>query len=211
MINMMTFMTRFDGVESKRRRDQQSLADVDLVARFLSKRDMEDFEILVRRHRDKVFALATSILGRDSGSEAEDATQEVFIVIYRQLASFRGDAAFSTWLYRVARNQISGFRRRRAHRVLPGGADGISDIPDNDSTTDPLSVVAENDVRQQLLQVVDELSETQRVIVHLFYWQEQSVKAIGSLLEVETNTIKSHLRRARIKLAEMLQETDLGN
>ena len=83
-----------------------SADDADLIDQFLRTDDEEIFEILVRRYQEKIFRLAASILGRGAESEAEDATQEVFVVLLRQLKTFRRESAFSTWLYRVARNQI---------------------------------------------------------------------------------------------------------
>jgi RNA polymerase sigma-70 factor (ECF subfamily) len=207
MTGVFAYMTRLDALISRRHRDLQPLTDTELVERFLQGNDVDVFEFLVRRYRDKVFALATSILGRSSGSEAEDATQEVFIVVYRQIENFRGEAAFSTWLYRVARNQIAGFRRRSAHRVVVGSEDGLLDVPDTDALTNPLATVTTNEVREQLLRAIDELGEPQKIIVRLFYWQDHSIRDIASMLEIEPNTIKSHLRRARLNLAAMIGES----
>jgi len=209
MIDHMSLMTRIGVLGTKRKHRLQSLNDCALIEQFLRHRDVDVFDILVHRYRDKIFALATSILGRNSASEAEDATQEVFIVVYKQLHTFRGEAAFSTWLYRVARNQIVGFRRRPAHRVVLGTEDAIVALPDTSNQTNPLTVVTNGDAREQLLGVVDQLPELQRLIVHLFYWQDQRVSEIATLLEMEPNTVKSHLRRARIGLARQLEESGL--
>jgi RNA polymerase sigma-70 factor (ECF subfamily) len=211
MTHAMMNISRLGGVRSGNSKQLQSLDDAQLVQQFLRKRDVDAFEILVRRHRDNVFALATSTMGRNSSSEAEDVTQEIFVVVYHRLETFRGDAAFSTWLYRVARNQIAGFRRRPAHRVVTGGEDGILSLADTNKRSDPQNVMAEDDVRKQLLHIVDQLGEPQRNIVHLFYWQERSVGDIAALLELAPNTVKSHLRRARLNIEEALRETDVGH
>jgi RNA polymerase sigma-70 factor (ECF subfamily) len=209
VIDNVTLMTRFGVLGTTRKCRLQSLNDCALIEQFLRHRDVDVFDILVHRYRDRIFALATSVLGRSSASEAEDATQEVFIVVYKQLETFRGDAAFSTWLYRVARNQIAGFRRRPGNRVVVGTDDGMLALADTNKQTDPLTVVANGEAQDRLLRVIDRLPESQRLIVHLFYWQDQSVSEIATLLEMEPNTVKSHLRRARIGLAGRLQESDL--
>jgi RNA polymerase sigma-70 factor (ECF subfamily) len=211
VITFMAQMTRLDALGVKQRRRLRSLSDSELVEQFQRNRDVDVFEVLVRRHQDKVYSLASSILGRRSGSEAEDATQEAFIAAYRQLHKFRGEAAFSTWLYSVARNQVAGFRRRTAHRVVSGSEDELLALQDTDAKADPLSTVTDDDTCQQLLHVVDKLPESQKTIVHLFYWRDQSINDISALLNMEANTIKSHLRRARINLAEILRETDIGD
>jgi len=208
MIDIMTMMTRFGALVSQRGVQLQSLSDVELVEQFLHNRDVDVFEVLVRRYRDKVFALATSILGRNSCGEAEDAAQEVFITIYRRLETFRGESAFSSWLYSVARNQIAGYRRRPAHRVVSGSEDDVSLLPDTDRTADPLDAASDDDVRARLLELVDGLPDAQRIAVHLFYWQDQRVSDIAALLGLGINTVKSHLYRARISLAQAVQESD---
>jgi RNA polymerase sigma-70 factor (ECF subfamily) len=210
MTAVLSLITRLDALRSKRRPRPDSLSDAELVDLFLRKNDPDAFEVLVRRYRNKVFSLAISILGPSTGSEAEDATQEVFIVVYRALKTFRGDAAFSTWLYRVARNQVLGFRRRPAHRVVSGSDDGLIALVESDPLANPSIAFDKNDVRQQVLQVVDELTEPQRIIVRLFYWQEQSINSIAMLLEIEANTVKSHLRRARLTLAKKIKGSDVG-
>jgi RNA polymerase sigma factor (sigma-70 family) len=209
MMNMAALTTRVGALILQQRRCPQSLTDGELVEKFQHKRDVDVFEILVQRYRDKVFAMATSILGRSAGSEAEDATQEVFIAVYHNLDTFRGDAAFSSWLYRVARNQIYGYRRRPAHRVVSGSEDDITTLRDTDVHADPLAILTSGSVRRTLLEVVDQLSELQKICVHLFYWQDQTIIEIASLLDIEANTVKSHLRRARVKMAKILRERDV--
>lgn len=180
--------------------------DAVLIDRFLRGDDEDTFEILVRRYRDKVFRLAVSILGRGAESEAEDATQEVFVVVLRQLKRFRAQAAFSTWLYRVARNQIIDYRRRLSRR--PGGVadDALRGLPDDGARTDPRRLVAASRRRARLLRHIDRLSGSQRVVVYLHYWQGESIAEISELLDLGPNTVKSHLCRARRKLAVSLGE-----
>jgi RNA polymerase sigma-70 factor (ECF subfamily) len=181
--------------------------DVTLIDRFLRADDEDSFDILVRRYREKVFRLAASILGRGAQTEAEDATQEVFIVVFRQLKTFRRDSKFSTWLYGVARNQIIDYQRRSSRRRSGVSADVLESIPDEGARANPQKMVSAAQTRDRLLHHVDRLSEIQRLVVHLYYWQEQSVSEISELLGLGSNTIKSHLRRARRRLAIALQET----
>jgi RNA polymerase sigma-70 factor (ECF subfamily) len=203
-------MTQLDLLRSKRAPRLQSLSDAELVEQFQRDNNIDVFEVLVQRYRNKIFSLAASILGWSSGSEAEDATQEVFIVIYRDLKNFRGEAAFSTWLYRVARNQVLGFRRRPAHRVVSGSDDGLLALEETDPLANPVAAIDKDEVREQVINVVDQLAEPQRIIVRLFYWQDQSISNIAAFLEIEPNTVKSHLRRARLKLAKKIKESDIG-
>ena len=210
MTSVLSLMTQLDLLRSKRAPRLQSLSDAELVEQFQRDNNIDVFEVLVQRYRNKIFSLAASILGWSSGSEAEDATQEVFIVIYRDLKNFRGEAAFSTWLYRVARNQVLGFRRRPAHRVVSGSDDGLLALEETDPLANPVAAIDKDEVREQVINVVDQLAEPQRIIVRLFYWQDQSISNIAAFLEIEPNTVKSHLRRARLKLAKKIKESDIG-
>ena len=183
-----------------------SADDAELVDRFLRTGDEEVFEILVRRYRDKVFRLAASILGRGAESEAEDATQEVFVVLLRQLKSFRRDSAFSTWLYRVARNRIVDYRRRAPRSPSPVSDEVLQRIPEDTILTDPQRVVTADQERARLLDHVDQLREPQRVVVYLYYWQGESLTEISELLDLKLSTVKSHLHRARQRLAIALRK-----
>ena len=84
-------------------------------------------------------------------------------------------------------------------------------MPDTGTQSDPFTVTSERDIRTQLLRVVDQLPELQKTIVLLFYWQDQGINDISELLALGPNTIKSHLRRARMKLAQMLGGSDIDD
>jgi len=179
--------------------------DETLIDQFLRTDGEDVFEILVRRYRDKVFQLAVSILGRGALAEAEDATQEVFVVVLRQLKRFRRESRFSTWLYCVARNRIVDYRRRAQRRPAALSDEALRTIPDR-GAADPQSAAVRARSRERLLRQVDRLSEPQRVVVYLHYWHEQSVDEISELLGFEPGTVKSHLWRARRRLALGLRE-----
>jgi len=180
--------------------------DATLIDRFLCTGDEDAFEVLLRRYQGKIFGLAASILGRVDESEVEDATQEVFIVVLRKLKSFRGESAFATWLYRVARNQIIDYRRRTRRRASDSGESMLRTIPETGSLADPQRAVTVAARQAWLMSHVDRLREPQRVVVYLHYWQERSVAEIAELLGLPTSTVKSHLFRARQSLATAIRE-----
>jgi len=180
--------------------------DATLIGQFLRTGDEEVFEMLVRRYQEKVFRLAASILGRGAASEAEDAAQEVFVAVLRRLKTFRRESTFSTWLYRVARNQIIDCRRRASQRPTEVSDHALPAVPDGNVLADPLKMVAAAQRQARLMRHVGRLSEPQRVVVHLHYWQGQSVAEISELLGLRPGTVKSHLCRARQRLALLLRE-----
>ena len=184
--------------------------DAALIDCFLRNGGDEAFEILLRRYQDKVFRLAVSVLGHGCSGEAEDITQQIFVTLFRQMHRFRGESKFSSWLYRLARNRIVDYRRQVARQATHLGTETIAAVSEHRNFADPLTAVSNQQQQSRMLQRVDALDEPQRTIIYLHYWQEQSIAEIAELLELKANTIKSHLFRARKKLASLLG-TEYGN
>lgn len=180
--------------------------DATLVREFLRTHDDDLFTILVRRYQDRVFRLALSVLGPGMEAEAEDLVQDIFVQVFRKLATFRGDSSFSVWLYRLAYNRCLDFRRQarlRHPHVCETVLEGLSD---SSRQADPQGMTADSQRRQKLLRLVDELPDLQRTAVYLYYWSSLSVGDIASMLDLRPGTVKSHLFRARQFLARRLPE-----
>lgn len=154
--------------------------------------DEAAFELLVRRHTEGVWRLARSILRDDF--EAEEAVQDTFLKAHRALASFRGEAAFRTWLLAIChRTCLDRLRLRRAAVV-------------------PLALVRERcaeedmpDIRLALEQILNGLSEDERrafVLVHVLAFSREEAARI---CEVPASTMRSRVARARERLAALIE------
>jgi len=185
--------------------------DTDLSTRFLRQDDEDAFEILVRRYQERIFSLAISILGYRNETEAEDVTQETFIVLFRTLHTFRRECAFSTWFYRLARNRIVDHQRRMLRRAGRAASAVGSTPAETVVAKDALSTMVADQHHACLLAFIDQLPELQRIVLRLFYWQDHSTSEIAELLEINPNTAKSHLFRARQSLAVVLREEEPGD
>lgn len=178
--------------------------DASLVGRCRDRRDTDAFGELVRRYRDKVFRLVVSVLGQAFAADAEDVAQEIFIRAHHSLASFRGDAAFSTWLYRIAFNHAlnvkSRMRFRAPHLTDDTLASTDSGAPALDQALDA------NRTRAVIDACIGELPEVYQAALRLHYWTGASMAEIAELLETPENTVKSYLHRARRLLHVMLTE-----
>src|SRR2546422_7506401 len=97
--------------------DLEALSDEELVRRFVSDGVSEAVAVLLRRHQDRVFGLAYRILG--NRADALDASQEVFVGVFRKAVSFRHQSAFTTWLYRLTVNACTDLARRRPRSPRP--------------------------------------------------------------------------------------------
>lgn len=157
-------------------------------------RDAGAFRCLVDAYQHVAYGVALRILRQPE--EAEEAAQEAFVRAWNALPNFRGDAKFSTWLYRIvtrrAFDRLEAVRRRRGREVgvevaeaLPGG-----DAPDDSAWQ-----------RARLLEkLTAELPDAQRAAITLFYFEERSVNEVAETLGLPPNTVKTHLSRARAAL-----------
>mgnify|MGYP006286863591 FL=1 len=171
------------------------MAEAALVALARSGNDPDAFGELVRRYQTRVFRLVVSILGQEFAADAEDVAQDVFVRAHGALGSYRGDAAFGTWIYRIAFNLAISVKARIRFRVphVPDGAlaSHVSTGPSPDATL-------EQQRRQAaVLACVHELPEVYQSVIRLHYWTGTSVGEIAELLDMPENTVKSYLYRAR--------------
>jgi RNA polymerase sigma-70 factor (ECF subfamily) len=154
------------------------------------------FELLLVRYQGKVFRLAMSFVR--SPADAEDLAQEVFVRVWRALPRYDGRASLSTWIYAITRNTcLSELRRRRARPKAALG-DGPAAEP---AAPDPSPATLELGAGWDAL--LDELPEGQRRAVRLFYLEERSYDEVSRLLGLPLNTVRSHLHRARKRLAAL--------
>ena len=164
--------------------------DADLVSRAQAGR-LDAFEELVRRHRLGTYRVALRMLGDES--DAEDATQDAFVQAWRNLAGFRADAAFSTWMYRVVTNRcLNMLRARRRTEPLPDDREAPASRPDR---------IAEarwqvEDLKLAILRLTPE----QRAPLVLRELQGCSYEEIAETLDVSISAVKSRLHRARLEL-----------
>jgi len=161
------------------------------------------FEELVRRHQDAVYGMALRFVR--SAGDAEDVAQEVFLTAFRGLAGFKGDAKFSTWLYRVTFNRCADWLRknkRPGRRQAP--MDEAGEVADG--RVDLAGGLIESEDRDRVRRALDGLEEKYRSVVMLLYYQKLSYEQIASVLGVPLKTVETRLYRARKLLRKALEE-----
>jgi len=178
-------------------------SDSQLVFRAQSG-NQQAFEELVRRHSAQVFRLAVSILGREFIPEAEDVTQEVFLKVHHALKSFRGEAEFSSWVYRITFNQAVNLKARVRFRSPHADDTVLYQVVSPGPGPLRQAETAQRD--QALAQCVQTLPEVYQSALRLYYWLDAGVAEVAALLDVPENTAKSYLHRARQLLHGMLKE-----
>lgn len=182
-------------------------SDEELIDRFVHG-ESAAFAELLERYRDKVFQFACWTLGsgRDR-SEAEDATQEVFLQLFRSARSFRHRSKFRTWLYSLARNvcrQHAAKLRRRPFTPWREDAeeDPVLEIPDGQPG--PLDQIEEEERHRLLRAAVEGLPPHHRGVLLLRDWEDLSYEEIAEVMQVPVGTVRSRLFHARAALARQL-------
>ena len=186
--------------------------DADLVTRA-RQGDPAAFGELVDRHRVSVYRAALAALG--SHAEAEDAAQDTFLLAYRRLDTFRGDASFKTWLLTIAWHQAINRRRslmrmwRRMVEPTQGEeAEAIVSIAGSGPT--PEEVVAGAQLRQAIGAAIRRLSPTLRDALLLAQSGDHSYEEIGAMMRAPVGTIKWRVSEARRRVRESLQKSGFG-
>jgi len=182
---------------------QSKLSDIELIEQTLAG-NQAAYADLVRRHQRFIFTLAMRF--SKNREDAEEIAQDCFIKAYRSLSSFQKQSKFSTWLYTIVYTTAMTFLRKK--RV---DTDSIDDentyIQLENYASGANSNMAETKSRSYYLQqAIGQLLPDDAAIITLFYMGEQSLEEIGQTLDIEPNTVKVKLFRARQRLKEKLEK-----
>jgi RNA polymerase sigma-70 factor (ECF subfamily) len=173
--------------------DELDAQDRALLAAHLDG-DPRAFDDLVRRHRQRMWAVALRTLGEPE--EAADAVQDACVSAFRAAASYRGEARVSTWLHRIVVNACLDRARRRAVRpTVP--------LPD-EPLADPRDRLAERETGLEVQGALDALPAEQRIAIVLVDLQGLSVEEAAAVLGIPGGTVKSRCFRGRARLAVAL-------
>ncbi len=176
------------------------ISDAECVRR-LQHGETEAFEILVRRHEKTIFNLVYRMLG--DYDEAAEISQEVFLSAFRAVGQFRGEANFSTWLYRIALNHASTRRKSlgtRQQRMLPlENANPLSDPEPG-----PPELLEKQEIRERVQLALNQLDPEDAAVILLRDLQDVPYDEVARMLEIPVGTVKSRLHRARQALKSRL-------
>ena len=166
--------------------------------------DQQAWETIVKLYWRKVFNVAYKFVGRHD--EAEDLTQDIFLKVFRSLATFDRRANFQTWLISVSRNLcIDHYRSVRKERETIDRGVNADDLSPVSVEASPHVVLERVDLAQQLRVALAELPETLRAAVVMRDIQELSYQEIADRLALPEGTVKSRINRGRRELARQLR------
>lgn len=188
-------------------------SETKLVERCLTG-DVRAFEKLVARHYGQVYAYASRMVGAE---QAEDVAQDVFLRTYRALPSYRGDAAFVTWLYRITHNTCVDYLRRRQRERMrslslytPAEADGAPPLEwlpaEDEGVSDPHKRAEERELQEKLHEALMRLSDKHRAVLVLHDMHGFRYDEIKDIIGCSLGTVRSRLHYARRALKKVLRE-----
>ena len=191
--------------------DTPALTDAELVARAKGG-DLDAFEALMTRFERRVYSLALRMLRQEE--DAEDVTQQTFLSVLENLAGFRGEASFATWLLRIASHAaLKIIRKRKGLETVsleeatePGDQSDAVPHPEYiaDWRQSPEQLVELNETRRLLDEALDQLDEKHRLVFLLRDVEGLSVKETAEALGLTEANTKVRLLRARLQLRELL-------
>lgn len=192
------------------------LSDTD-IARRIAVGDCDALRIMMRRYNQTLYRTARSILRDDA--EAEDAVQESYLLAYRAMGGFRGDAKLSTWLVRIVANEAIGRARKRSRRAEVIDLNGQTD--QNGETTEvtmneaspeqPEHAALRAETRRLIEAKIDLLPDAFRAVLVLRALEEMTVDETAACLGIPQATVRTRYFRARGLLREALaREIDVG-
>jgi RNA polymerase sigma-70 factor (ECF subfamily) len=178
-------------------RVSKEASDADLVRRALA-RDGQAFRAIMTRYNQRLYRLARGIVGR--ASEAEDVVQEAYVRAFRNLDTFRGDSALSTWLSRIVINEALGRLRKQKREGKVTDLDAaqaeIIQFPGN-ASDDPERTMAQRQILHLVEEATDKLPAAFRSVFVARVIEGLSMEETAELLGIKPETVKTRLHRAR--------------
>jgi RNA polymerase sigma-70 factor (ECF subfamily) len=185
-------------------------SDLQLVQRA-QQGDSDAFASLFHSHKARIYSVCLRMT--NNFAEAEDLMQDAFLQAFRKLASFRGDSALSTWLYRIAVNTVLMYFRKKKLRQIPLDEPYIQDASSSGSEN-PRREYGRNDDRLSatvdriaLARAITELPIGYRTVYLLHEVEGYEHQEIAELLECSAGNCKSQLHKARLRIRELLSRT----
>jgi RNA polymerase sigma-70 factor (ECF subfamily) len=197
--------------------EPQSEVDTHVLIQRLQAGQVDAFAGLFEHYSPQVYRQAVHFLGNEA--EAEEVMQEVFLTLYEKASTFRGEAAISTWLYRLTANTSISRLRRRSRRqevsleaYLPQFSDDghHRERPVRDWSDDIERILVREESCQLLREAIDKLRPLDKAVVVLSDLEELSQRETADILGLSLAAVKARLHRARLFLRSQL-ETSLGN
>jgi RNA polymerase sigma factor (sigma-70 family) len=179
------------------------LTDIELIEQILQGQQ-QLFARLVDRYQNMAFTVAFRFT--NNREDAEELAQSAFVKAYQNLSNYRGDAKFSTWLYTIVSSLSLSFLRKKKLETHSLDNDKVFYVADNIDGGMRTNQVETKSKVLAVQQAISKLGPDDAQVLTLFYQGEQSLDEIGQIMQIDPNTAKVKLHRARQRLKTMLEK-----
>lgn len=160
------------------------------------------FTFLIEKYKHMLYTLTIGIV--KNREEAEEISQDSFVKAYKNLASFKGDSKFSTWVYKIAYYASLDMVKKKKRYIYTEDIDEVRE-GELGSVQDSLKCLEEKERKEVINNALLKLPDEERVIITLFYFEDLSIKEISKVVNLSEDNIKVKLFRSRKKLASILK------
>ncbi|MBF8964155.1 RNA polymerase sigma factor [Pontibacter sp. FD36] len=185
--------------------EKAALSDVAVVERVLDG-DVSLYELLMRRHNQKLYRVIRSYLKQEQ--EVEDVMQETYMKAFEKLAQFRSDAMFSTWLIRIGINKaLARLREKKklsSATYLLDQPESLSSLLSQMNAANPEQAAIRQEVKQLVERAIDSIPEKYKIVYTLREMEDMSIHDIAQCLDLSESNVKVRLHRAKSMLKESL-------
>lgn len=167
------------------------------------KGDTSAYEKLVDKYKHMVFTLALKLMG--NREDAEEVTQDTFFKVYQSLSTFKGDSKFSTWLYKIAYRKGLDYLKKRKSYSKTDSLD-LENAAIISLKTEVWNGLEIEERKRNIKMAIGQMDGEDGILITLFYFEDLSLQEISDILDLEANTVKVRLYRARKKLGAILRD-----
>ncbi|PID49805.1 MAG: RNA polymerase subunit sigma-24 [Proteobacteria bacterium] len=182
----------------------QPIEDTELLAR-IAQGNRSAFSQLYLKYQPKLVSYCARLL-RDDVAQAADIVDEALFDVWRSADRFEGKSKPSTWIYSITRNKLISWLRKTSEVSLDDESVMLSMV---DQSPTPEEMQVEDDMKTQLIRMMNHLTDEHRNVLKLTYFEEKSVKEVAALLNISENTVKTRMFYARKRLGQMLEKAGI--
>tara|TARA_B100000676_G_C18042447_1_gene825800 strand:- start:531 stop:1076 length:546 start_codon:yes stop_codon:yes gene_type:complete len=179
-----------------------SWTDEEIIEKIQDKETINyGFNLLMDKYQEKVYwVIRRMVIAHDA---ADDIAQEVFVKVWKNIGSFKGNSKLYTWIYRIATNEALNYLRKKKRRFfLP-----IGDVEHElSSTLDADNFYSGDEIQMKLQKSLLKLPEKQRMVFNMKYFEEMKFKDIAEVMDVSVGSLKAQYHHAVKKIEKFIQE-----
>ena len=169
------------------------------LIRQIKRGKYELFDVVIQEYQNPLFAFLYRMV-RDA-DDARDLCQDTFFKAYKYIRSFKEEAKFSTWLFRIGyRLALNMIKRRKKH------AESLENIDMGKDVEDSVKKLERKEAGLIVGRIMDEIHTNYRVALHLFYKEEKTYNEIATIMKIPENTVKSHIFRGKEAIRKILAQ-----